>query len=120
MPQTLATPVLQVDANVIHQVDTNNPDNLHSMWTGKLKLPLLPSGSCSPFANSIFSLHQVRRRSCPGSSIGKLELAPVEQRNILLRERRACFRTQLNNHSSPGDSTLQAVIRRPSATFRKC
>lgn len=46
MPQTLATPVLQVDANVIHQVDTKNPDNLHSMWTGKL-FPLLPSGSCS-------------------------------------------------------------------------
>lgn len=35
MPPCLATPVLQVDTNVIHQVDTQNPDNLFSMWTGK-------------------------------------------------------------------------------------
>ncbi|KAH8903170.1 DUF1752-domain-containing protein [Coniochaeta sp. PMI_546] len=33
MPACLATPVLQVDTNVIHQVDTQNPDNLFSMWT---------------------------------------------------------------------------------------
>ncbi|OIW25183.1 DUF1752-domain-containing protein [Coniochaeta ligniaria NRRL 30616] len=33
MPSCLATPVLQVDTNVIHQVDTQNPDNLFSMWT---------------------------------------------------------------------------------------
>jgi len=35
MPASLATPVLQVDTNVIHQVDTQNPDNLFSMWTGE-------------------------------------------------------------------------------------
>ncbi|KAB5511250.1 hypothetical protein GE09DRAFT_726365 [Coniochaeta sp. 2T2.1] len=33
MPACLATPVLQVDTNVIHQVDTQNPDSLFSMWT---------------------------------------------------------------------------------------
>ncbi|KAL1868650.1 hypothetical protein VTK73DRAFT_3591 [Phialemonium thermophilum] len=33
MPASLRTPVLQVDANVIHKVDTRNPDNLFSMWT---------------------------------------------------------------------------------------
>ncbi|KAK4128535.1 DUF1752-domain-containing protein [Parathielavia appendiculata] len=33
MPLTLEAPVLQVDANVIHKVDTTNPANLFSMWT---------------------------------------------------------------------------------------
>ncbi|SPQ23228.1 d58e994d-3e3d-436e-83f2-cd6eb0e099dd [Thermothielavioides terrestris] len=33
MPLSLVAPVLQVDANVIHQVDTTNPANLFSMWT---------------------------------------------------------------------------------------
>lgn len=33
MPSSLDAPVLQVDANVIHKVDTSNPQNLFSMWT---------------------------------------------------------------------------------------
>ncbi|KAK3381308.1 hypothetical protein B0H63DRAFT_450664 [Podospora didyma] len=33
MPHSLQAPVLQVDANVIHKVDTSNPENLFSMWT---------------------------------------------------------------------------------------
>ncbi|KAL1840312.1 hypothetical protein VTJ49DRAFT_565 [Mycothermus thermophilus] len=33
MPISLEAPVLQVDANVIHKVDTTNPSNLFSMWT---------------------------------------------------------------------------------------
>ncbi|KAJ4306043.1 hypothetical protein N0V88_000838 [Collariella sp. IMI 366227] len=33
MPMTLEAPVLQVDANVIHKVDTTNAANLFSMWT---------------------------------------------------------------------------------------
>jgi hypothetical protein len=33
MPYRLDTPVLTVDANVIHKVDTANPANLYSMWT---------------------------------------------------------------------------------------
>lgn len=33
MPASLSTPVLQVDTNVIHHVDTQNLDNLFSMWT---------------------------------------------------------------------------------------
>ncbi|KAH8887683.1 DUF1752-domain-containing protein [Thozetella sp. PMI_491] len=33
MPIRLQAPVLQVDANVIHKVDTSNPENLFSMWT---------------------------------------------------------------------------------------
>ncbi|GAB1315717.1 hypothetical protein MFIFM68171_05927 [Madurella fahalii] len=33
MPLSLEAPVLQVDANVIHKVDTTNPANLFSMWT---------------------------------------------------------------------------------------
>lgn len=33
MPQSLEIPVLTVDANVIHKVDTTNPENLFSMWT---------------------------------------------------------------------------------------
>ncbi|KAK4134965.1 DUF1752-domain-containing protein [Trichocladium antarcticum] len=33
MPLSLEAPVLQVDANVIHKVDTTNAANLFSMWT---------------------------------------------------------------------------------------
>ncbi|KAJ2898174.1 hypothetical protein MKZ38_004140 [Zalerion maritima] len=33
MPVSLETPVLTVDANVIHKIDTGNPQNLFSMWT---------------------------------------------------------------------------------------
>ncbi|KAK4111421.1 DUF1752-domain-containing protein [Canariomyces notabilis] len=33
MPLSLEAPVLQVDTNVIHKVDTTNPANLFSMWT---------------------------------------------------------------------------------------
>ena len=43
MPACLATPVLQVDTNVIHQVDTQNPDSLFSMWTGESKTPGIAS-----------------------------------------------------------------------------
>ncbi len=32
---TLEAPVVQVDANAIHKVDTTNPANLFSMWTGE-------------------------------------------------------------------------------------
>lgn len=35
MHSSLPAPVLQVDANVIHKVDTSNPENLFSMWTGE-------------------------------------------------------------------------------------
>lgn len=37
MPYRLDTHVLTVDANVIHKVDTGNPANLYSMWTGKFQ-----------------------------------------------------------------------------------
>lgn len=40
MPYRLDTHVLTVDANVIHKVDTGNPANLYSMWTGKEESPL--------------------------------------------------------------------------------
>lgn len=33
MALAFESPVLQVDANVIHKVDTSNPQNLHRMWT---------------------------------------------------------------------------------------
>jgi hypothetical protein len=46
MPYRLDTPVLTVDANVIHKVDTANPANLYSMWTGKAH----PSHRC-PYAS---------------------------------------------------------------------
>ena len=45
MPMTLEAAVLQVDANVIHKVDTTNPANLFSMWTGeccRLSISLQP------------------------------------------------------------------------------
>lgn len=34
MPGKAEGLVLTVDPNVIHKVDTNNPHNLFSMWTG--------------------------------------------------------------------------------------
>jgi hypothetical protein len=34
MPLSLEAPVLQIDTHVIHKVDTTNPANLFSMWTG--------------------------------------------------------------------------------------
>ena len=36
MPPRLAAPVLTVDAGKMHQIDTRNVENLHSMWTGEL------------------------------------------------------------------------------------
>ncbi len=46
MPLTLDAPVLQVDANVIHKVDTSNPQNLFSMWTGEFfPPPLCPAAA---------------------------------------------------------------------------
>ncbi len=44
MPMTLEAPVLQVDANVIHKVDTTNPANLFSMWTGEFSCCTLCAG----------------------------------------------------------------------------
>lgn len=35
MPFQLDTPVLTVDKGIIHKVDTGNPQNLFSMWTGE-------------------------------------------------------------------------------------
>ena len=36
MPYGLHTHFLTVDARVIHKIDTGNPVDLYSMWTGKL------------------------------------------------------------------------------------
>ena len=35
MPSRLATPVLTVDTEKIHKVDTANAQSLHGMWMGK-------------------------------------------------------------------------------------
>lgn len=48
MPTSLETPVLQVDTNVIHKVDTTNPENLYNMWTGNLP----PSNLCPSYVNA--------------------------------------------------------------------
>lgn len=37
MPNYLDTHVLTVDANVIHKIDTANPANIYSMWTGEFR-----------------------------------------------------------------------------------
>lgn len=41
MPYRLDTHVLTVDTNIIHKVDTANPANLYSMWTGTYQLTVL-------------------------------------------------------------------------------
>jgi hypothetical protein len=35
MPTLLDTPVLQVNSNAMHMVDTTNPQILFNMWTGQ-------------------------------------------------------------------------------------
>lgn len=35
MPFPLDAHVLTVDTNILHKVDTSNPQNLYSMWTGE-------------------------------------------------------------------------------------
>jgi len=52
MPYRLDTHVLTVDANVIHKVDTGNPANLYSMWTGKSSLVCV---ACLYADQSVFS-----------------------------------------------------------------
>lgn len=63
MPYRLDTHVLTVDANVIHKVDTGNPANLYSMWTGELHLahvdPLYADHSV--FSRCADSVEQGRR-----------------------------------------------------------
>lgn len=62
MPHRLDTHVLTVDANVIHKVDTGNPANLYSMWTGKHLLPLLPRhADQAVFSRCADSVEQGRR-----------------------------------------------------------
>ncbi|KAF4961771.1 hypothetical protein FSARC_10109 [Fusarium sarcochroum] len=51
MPYRLDTHVLTVDANVIHKVNTGNPANMYSMWTGEL----IFHASTAYANNSVFS-----------------------------------------------------------------
>lgn len=56
MPHRLDSHVLTVDANVIHKVDTANPANLYSMWTGKYSLTRLSHHvQITDTRNSVFS-----------------------------------------------------------------
>ena len=41
MPSRLGTPVLTVDTEKIHKVDTANAQSLHGMWMGTLGFLLL-------------------------------------------------------------------------------
>jgi len=78
MPLSLEAPVLQVDANVIHKVDTTNPANLFSMWTGEFDLAILIrrlGRRTDSYANS---LCEVSRLRCPGEETREPELAVME------------------------------------------
>ena len=46
MPATLDTPVLTIDVDLIHKVDTRNVENLFSMWIGEI---LLLANLVSPY-----------------------------------------------------------------------
>lgn len=82
MPSSLATPVLQVDTNVIHQVDTQNPDNLFSMWTGKLTtFAFMRTVTRTDWVSS---LCQVRRICRPRPPTREPKLALVDERDDLL------------------------------------
>lgn len=57
MPYRLDTHVLTVDANVIHKVDTANPANLYSMWTGEYQVTAKGLAHVHPadWPNPVFS-----------------------------------------------------------------
>lgn len=85
MPSSrLGTPVLTVDTEKIHKVDTANAQSLHGMWMGKLAL------LCNYWSfmerKLIFvttSILKMCRLYGPRSSIGKPELEIMDAGNIL-------------------------------------
>jgi hypothetical protein len=52
--------VLQVDANVIHKVDTTNPENLFSMWTGEFLPACAASTTVHTVTNHVCALQSLR------------------------------------------------------------
>lgn len=69
----LATPVLTVDTEKIHKVDTANAQSLHGMWMGKLICYLLCYYWLIWADNYLLrnSVLEMCRLYGPGSSIGK-------------------------------------------------
>jgi hypothetical protein len=92
MPYRLDTHVLTVDANVIHKVDTGNPYNLFSMWTGEFLLGrsyddvTLALVSWPLTQTLTYSLLSMRRLGRTGPSTRKPLLAALEQGDLLLRD----------------------------------
>lgn len=74
-----------MDPNLIHKVDTNNAENLFSMWTGTSEQHTrAPHGRVTnPLSSSLFQMCRFGRA---GSEVRKPQLAAVEQRNVLLRD----------------------------------
>jgi hypothetical protein len=101
MPSCLATPVLQVDTNVIHQVDTQNPDNLFSMWTGESSTPVLLQWDARANNITVFA-------KCAGSVQQGRRLENLSWR-LWTRETICCDETSTSN-----STTLPKQIRQPS------
>ena len=85
MPSRLDTPVLTVDAALIHKVDTRNVENLFSMWTGEhLRRASGPRVGTSSELTNAFSLLQVRRIIRGRSEAREPELEVMESGDLLL------------------------------------
>ena len=66
MPMSLEAAVLQVDANVIHKLDTTNPANLFTLWTSEFNVNAL---FCRrSLLTTAVSLRKVSRPSRPGAA----------------------------------------------------
>lgn len=81
MPSRLGTPVLTVDTEKIHKVDTANAQSLHGMWMGKLVffLQFLTWANIKTFD----SVLEMRRLYGPRTSFRKLKLEIVDAGDIL-------------------------------------
>ena len=84
----LGTPVLTVDTEKIHKVDTANAQSLHGMWMGKLALLcnywIFMEGKLIFVTTSILKMCRLYG---PRSSTRELELAAVDAGDLLRRTR---------------------------------
>ena len=82
MPTRLAAPVLMVDANKMHKIDTRNAENLFGMWQGENPMDVVVPFMTNVAVSSLFQVCGVDGR---GSTVGEPQLEDMEQRDVLLR-----------------------------------
>ncbi len=112
MPYRLDTHVLTVDANVIHKVDTANPANLYSMWTGTYPLGLF---ALLPMLDTILTKHPVFSRSADsleqGRRLENLSWRLWQREQLVDNENRLDASTTTNTLPLPVNSRSQDLPR---------